>query len=63
MKTKREDRSTVREATMTITLTNDEKELIQEEADRRGLTMSAYARSRLVLPLKKNGGLNDGKGV
>lgn len=38
----------VREATLMIMLTAEEKDKIRKEADRRGMTMSTYARITLL---------------
>lgn len=44
MKTKRLDRSEIKETSLTFLTTEDQKNKIQEEADNKGITMSAVMR-------------------
>lgn len=44
MRTKREDRSTVRESTISFVVTEKEKAKMWEAADEAGVTLSALAR-------------------
>ena len=48
MKTPKANRDDVRETTLTVTVTKAEKEAIQDMANKRGITMSAWVRMVLL---------------
>lgn len=52
MKPKRIERKKIRYGTVTVRVTDEEKEVIQNLADKEGLTMSAYLRSKVIARLK-----------
>lgn len=53
MKTAKTDRSEVREHTLSIMLSAPEKESVEREANKMGLTMSAWARMVLKSHIEK----------
>ena len=55
MKTKKANREDVRENSLTIPVTDSEKERVQRAADEMGVSMSAFARIVLKDFLKKEG--------
>lgn len=55
MKTAKTNRDEVRENTLTIPMTAEEKESIKRRADEMGVSMSAYA--RIILKTAQNGGV------
>lgn len=52
MKTQKVNRNDVRKNTLSILLTDDQKEAVEKEANKAGLTMSSWA--RMVLAEKIN---------
>ena len=53
MKTPRANRNEVREMSLTVPMSKDEKEKIQKRADEMGVTMSAFVRFAVNDFLKK----------
>lgn len=52
MNVKKKNRGNVRDKILAITLTEEEKKIIQNEAHKNGLTLSAYSRNKLIYPLR-----------
>lgn len=54
MKTKRSDRNTIKDTSITLVTTEEEKKMIQDKADEMGVTMSTLCRMALKDFLKKS---------